>query len=312
MWITSTMGELWLQRDSAPLCENVQGIKRSSRRLPFRPWLYRAVPERGNLLWRPLRPEWMLGFEPYHHKARNDGQGSSRGQPVWTSGASFYERRHGHVASQPRGNPCGGRQVAITARSVFMTGASRLSCPLRASPRLWANRVDAKIGTVRSRACGPSGSLPQLPGGSPGAALVDVRTKLRQVADEVDGETVTRASAADLDDCQAGCSDQSGDPEQRYPDLDPVTAAALLCWMPELGSVGSLDRGGADGHGTRHIRGGRRRPRDLLFMAATSAARFNADLVRHKAHKVAIVAVMRKLWRTPCCDSSVAGRPKHR
>ncbi len=179
----------------------------------------------------------MLGFEPYHHKARNDGQGSSRGQPVWTSGASFYERRHGHVASQPRGNPCGGRQVAITARSVFMTGASRLSCPLRASPRLWANRVDAKIGTVRSRACGPSGSLPQLPGGSPGAALVDVRTKLRQVADEVDGETVTRASAADLDDCQAGCSDQSGDPEQRYPDLDPVTAAALLCWMPELGSL---------------------------------------------------------------------------
>ncbi len=32
-------------------------------------------------------------------------------------------------------------------------------------------------------------------------------------------------------------------------------------------------------HGARHIRGGRRRPRDLLFMAATSAARFNADLV---------------------------------
>ncbi len=198
-----------------------------------------------------------------------------------------------------------------------MTGASRLSCPLRASPRLWANRVDAKIGTVRSRACGPSGSLPQLPGGSPGAALVDAR----QVADEVDGETVTRASAADLDDRIAGAAIKAviaGDPEQRYPDLDPVTAAAILCWMPELGSVGSLDRGGADGHGARHIRGGRRRPRDLLFMAATSAARFNADLVfeRHKtagkAHKVAIVAVMRKLWRTPCCDSSVAGRPKHR
>ncbi len=54
-------------------------------------------------------------------------------------------------------------------------------------------------------------------------------------------------------------------------------------------------------HGARHIRGGRRRPRDLLFMAATSAARFNADLVFErlktagKAHKVAIVAVMRNV-----------------
>ncbi len=239
------------------------GIKRSPRRLPFRPWLYRAVPERGNLLWRPLRPEWMLGFEPYHHKARNDGQGSSRGQPVWTSGASFYERRHGHVASQPRGNPCGGRQAAITARftSVFMTGASRLSCPLRASPRLWANRVDAlmlaKIGTVRSRACGSSGSLPQLPGGSPGAALVDMRTKLRQVADEVDGETVTRASAADLDDRIAGAAIKAviaGDPEQRYPDLDPRSSdrrsPSLLdarTRQSRPSSGGSLDRGGADG-----------------------------------------------------------------
>ncbi len=57
----------------------------------------------------------------------------------------------------------------------------------------------------------------------------------------------------------------------------------------------------ANDHGARHIRGGRKRPRDLLFMAATSAARFNADLVferlktASKAHKVAIVAVMRNV-----------------
>ncbi len=143
---------------------------------------------------------------------------------------------------------------------------------------------------------------------------------------EVDGETVTRASAADLDDRIAGAAIKAviaGDPEQRYAILTsipgPVTAAALLCWMPELGSLDRRQAAAligvapiANDHGARHIRGGRRRPRDLLFMAATSAARFNADLVfeRHKtagkAHKVAIVAVMRKLWRTPCCDSSVA------
>ena len=55
--------------------------------------------------------------------------------------------------------------------------------------------------------------------------------------------------------------------------------------------------------GARHIRGGRRRPRDVLFMVATSAARFNRNLrivferltAAGKAHKTVIVALMRKL-----------------
>ena len=56
----------------------------------------------------------------------------------------------------------------------------------------------------------------------------------------------------------------------------------------------------------RHIRGGRRRPRDVLFMAATSASRaFNSESRRGsfsnasrpngKALKTVIVALMRKL-----------------
>ncbi len=160
-------------------------------------------------------------------------------------------------------------------------------------------------------------------------ALVDVRTMLRQVADEVDGEgeNVTRASADDLDDRIEGLNAEikaviARDPEQaeKYgilisiPGIGPVTAAALLCWMPELGSldrrqaaaligVAPMANDSGQHHGARHIRGGRRRPRDLLFMAATAATRFNADLARvferlktaGKAHKVAIVAVMRKL-----------------
>ncbi len=115
----------------------------------------------------------------------------------------------------------------------------------------------------------------------------------------MDGATVTRASAADLDDRIDGPDTAIKavivrDPEQRYGILTsipgPVTAAALLCWMPELGSVvrrliGVAPMADDSGHGARHIRGGHRRPRDLLFMAATSAARFNADLVfeRRKA-----------------------------
>ena len=161
------------------------------------------------------------------------------------------------------------------------------------------------------------------------ARHVDARTMLGHVAGEVDGEgkMLTRATIADLDDRIAELDAAietviAGDGEQteRYsilisiPGVGPVTAAGLLCWMPELGSLEGRQAAALIGvapfadesgqhHGARHIRGGRRRPRDLLFMAAITASRFNQDLASvfqrlkaaGKAHKVAIVAVMRKL-----------------
>ena len=81
---------------------------------------------------------------------------------------------------------------------------------------------------------------------------VDARTMLKHVAGEVDGEgeSVTRATMIDLDERIAALDAAiealiAGDPEQaeRYrilisiPGVGPVTAAALLCWMPELGSL---------------------------------------------------------------------------
>ncbi len=143
------------------------------------------------------------------------------------------------------------------------------------------------------------------------AKHVDARAMLRQVAVEVDGEseTVTTTTIAQLDDQIAGLETAiktviASDPEQaeRYgiltsiPGVGPVTAAALIGVAPFADDSGQR-------HGARHVRGGRRRPRDLLFMAATTAARFNGDLkivferlkAAGKAHKVAIVAVMRKL-----------------
>ena len=121
---------------------------------------------------------------------------------------------------------------------------------------------------------------------------------------EVDGEgeAITRTTMAQLDDQIAELETAieaviASDPEQaeRYriltsiPGVGPVTAAALLCWMPELGSLDRRQAAALIGvapfandsgqhRGARHIRGGRRRPRDVLFMAATSAARFNEDL----------------------------------
>ena len=61
--------------------------------------------------------------------------------------------------------------------------------------------------------------------------------------------------------------------------------------MPELGSI------------NRRIQGGRDHPRSLLYMAATSAIRCNPQMqafferlrASGKQHKVAMVAVMRKL-----------------
>ena len=98
------------------------------------------------------------------------------------------------------------------------------------------------------------------------------------------------------------------------PGIGFAAAAGLLCWMPELGAVGGrqaaslagvapFSRDSGVAKGTRRIAGGRRRPRDLLFMAAPAATRCDAEMAafharlvgKGKKHKVAIVAVMRKL-----------------
>jgi len=96
--------------------------------------------------------------------------------------------------------------------------------------------------------------------------------------------------------------------------IGPITAAALIAWMPELGTIANRQaaallgvapyaRDSGKSSGFRHIRGGRRRPRDVIYMAALSAMIWNPDMRAFaerlkgtgKAHKVVVVAVMRKL-----------------
>ena len=98
------------------------------------------------------------------------------------------------------------------------------------------------------------------------------------------------------------------------PGIGPITAVTLLAWMNELGHIGNrqaaalvgvapFSRDSGKMKGARHIRGGRRRPRDVLYMAAMTACNFNPDMTdlharlteRGKCHKVAVTAVMRKL-----------------
>ncbi len=98
------------------------------------------------------------------------------------------------------------------------------------------------------------------------------------------------------------------------PGIGPVTAAALISWMAELGSIGNRQAAALIGvapfardsgvhSGARHVAGGRRRPRDLLYMAALTAKSHNPQMImiyqrlrnQGKHHNVALVAVMRKL-----------------
>ncbi len=98
------------------------------------------------------------------------------------------------------------------------------------------------------------------------------------------------------------------------PGIGPVTAAALIAWMSELGAIGNCQAAALIGvapfardsgtlKGGRHVGDGRRRPRDVLYMAAMAACRFNPEMAefygrlreRGKQHKVAATAVMRKL-----------------
>ena len=98
------------------------------------------------------------------------------------------------------------------------------------------------------------------------------------------------------------------------PGIGPVTAAALVAWMAELGAIGNrqaaslpgvapLPRDSGTIRGGRHIGGGRRRSGDVACMAALSASRCSPDMgelyqrlrKRGKPHRVAPVAVMRGL-----------------
>ena len=84
--------------------------------------------------------------------------------------------------------------------------------------------------------------------------------------------------------------------------------------MPELGYIGNrqaasllgvapFNRVGGKALGARNIRGGRRRPRDGLFLAALAATGWNPDMEvldkrltsSGKNHKVALAAVIRTL-----------------
>jgi transposase len=97
--------------------------------------------------------------------------------------------------------------------------------------------------------------------------------------------------------------------------VGPVVAITLLAQLPELGVLNRQEVAALAGlapyandsgprRGTRHIRGGRGPVRRMLYLAATTAIRQPASVLQRsyqqlrtagKAHKVALIAVARKL-----------------
>jgi len=96
--------------------------------------------------------------------------------------------------------------------------------------------------------------------------------------------------------------------------VGPVTAATVLAYLPEIGTVsrGTIaalaglapyDRDSGEGKGQRHISGGRAEARSGLYMAARNAMTWNEHLAalarrveaKGKPFKVQVTAVMRKL-----------------
>ncbi len=101
------------------------------------------------------------------------------------------------------------------------------------------------------------------------------------------------------------------------PGLGPVVAAAILAFLPEIGTLGRKQAGSLAGlvphsresgqwKGKSFISGGRKPLRDALYMPALVAMRFNPDLKAKytalreagKPAKVALVVLMRKLIET--------------
>ena len=101
------------------------------------------------------------------------------------------------------------------------------------------------------------------------------------------------------------------------PGVGPITAATLIALLPELGSRSPKTIAALAGiapfnvdsglfRGQRHIRGGRKRVRDALYMAAVTAARsksrfktFLKNLTdKGKPNKLALIALARKILIT--------------
>lgn len=159
--------------------------------------------------------------------------------------------------------------------------------------------------------------------------LVAIRQQERTRLHEAEGperDSLERHMAfldAEIIDIEAACRDALKADEalkeqearlRSIPGIGPVAALTLIAHMPELGDRSAKAAAALAGlapfnvdsgtlRGKRHIRGGRKRVRDALYMAALTASRMpaafkaQADRMKEKGKpfKVVIIAIARKI-----------------
>jgi transposase len=136
------------------------------------------------------------------------------------------------------------------------------------------------------------------------AAVKDLEGRIAQQGEHRPPATVAKALAAVAKAVRA---------ELRK--LDAAIAAGVIAWMPELGQISNqaaaaligaapFDDDSGERKGARHIRGGRRKLRNLLYMPVMGAATQHNPVLKAsyqrlrakgKEAKVALIACMRKL-----------------
>lgn len=228
-------------------------------------------------------------------------------------------------------------ELSAAGFSVRLVDPRKVRLFARASGR-WAktDRLDAQVIAAYARAIPGTSPLPD----QQQVHLAELVTYRRQLVDETtaianqsallrDPElrriskrrlASLQAQIARLDRRVAETIETSDDLREKasllrsIPGVGPVLCAALLAFLPELGTlsrhqvaalvgVAPLDNQSGRHNGPRHIYGGRPLLRSILFMGALVASRCNKPLKAFYQHlrmagkkaKVALVAVMRKL-----------------
>jgi len=188
-----------------------------------------------------------------------------------------------------------GRALALTPSQAADPRRERLAGLQRRYDQLVAMRADEKKRLAVAEAGSVTASLVEH------IAFLDAQIK---------------ESRASIDAEIAGSSELAALRErlETAPGVGPVTAVTLIALLPELGQrsgktiaalagLAPFNNDSGAFRGQRHIRGGRRRVRQALYMAALSAIRKVPRLAAHYRNvlarsghaKVAIIAVARKL-----------------
>jgi transposase len=255
---------------------------------------------------------WVAGLDPIPRLVVFEATGSydaALRQALAAAGIAYARVNPQHARAFARALGQRAKTDPIDARLLAEFGRrlSPRACPAAQAVRerlaLWHKRRDQLVAMRQQERTRRSESQDEEI-----AALIDRHIALLSQEIAAVEQTLKALIAADADLARARERLQS------VPGVGPVTAVTLLALMPELGrrspkaiaalaGLAPFNDDSGQRRGTRHIRGGRKRVRDALYMAAVTAARSSTRLgafvkaLRQagKPAKLALIALARKI-----------------